>query len=61
MYMFLSAAGELTSQKGELVGSPLSPQTPTSADRLGMFEVVAYQSILAFAYMEAGFSVIGTV
>ena len=43
--MFPSADGELTLQKGELVGSPLSPQTPTSTDTLGMFEVVAYQLI----------------
>ena len=45
MYTFPSADGELTPQKGELIGSPLSPQTPTSTDTLGMFEVVAYQFI----------------
>ena len=61
MHMFLSADEGLTSQKDEVVDFQLSPQIPIFTDTLGMFEVVASQLILSFAYMEAGFSVIGTV
>ena len=43
--MFLSTDDGLTSQRDKLVDSPHSPETPTSTDRLGMFELVAYQLI----------------